>query len=239
MVSPRSSTVPQAGAGKRILTGLLTGTVALAVAALGVVHFGSDLGALWAAGDEPAPVVAGPALPVDGPAVAMARVRHQETGNSQALHQLAAPGGVLQLDDWSFTQVSGSPFLFDPPGSFDFFNPLFAFNSGGLTRQQLFGIAFAEIMALPNSGATVVPVYVGPSGSTTMVLSPAGTGPANGTTTTTLPNGTVVTATTTTTKTMLPMQMGLAGFSHRHVIAPGTSVTTIRTLSTSPTTPNQ
>jgi len=144
------------------------------------------------------------------------------------------------LDDWSYTQAAGgSPFLFDSPGSFDFFNPLFVFNFGGFTPQQLFGLVFAQIFGLPNSGATMVPVFIGPTGSTGMAVAPPSTTTSNSTTK--LPNGTVVTTTTTTTTTrsLAPMQLGLAGFTHRHVFGPGTTVINIQVLITSPTTPNQ
>src|SRR5438874_9925353 len=211
MGSLTNSSAPLPCGCKRIVPGLLAGALALAVAVLGVVHFGSDLSALWDGRDEAAVVAGGPSLPIDGPAVTMARVREQEVEGTKALNKAAAANGVLQFDEWTYTQATGkSPFLFDPPGSFDFFNPLFAFNFGGLTPQQLFGLFFAEIFGLPNAGPTMVPVFMG-APPNPMVVAPIST------TTTTFPDGTTVTTTLFSTRSLLPMQLGLVGRTHRTV----------------------
>src|SRR5207245_849549 len=143
------------------------------------------------------PVAGGPALPVDGPAVTLSRVREQQAEASQAQAKTAA-GGVLQLNDWTYTQATGnSPFFFDPPGSFDFFNPLFAFNFGGVSPQQLFGLLFADIFGLPNAGSMVVPVFTGSTGTSGPMVFPP---PGSTVTKTTFPNGSTVTTATFVTR---------------------------------------
>src|SRR5437762_9394137 len=100
MGSLTNSSAPLPCACKRMVPGLLAGTLALAVAVLGVVHFGSDLSALWDDRDEAA-VASGPSLPIDGPAVTMARVREQEVEGTKTLNKVVAANGVLQFDEWT------------------------------------------------------------------------------------------------------------------------------------------
>src|SRR5204862_6432606 len=129
-----------------------------------------------------------------------ARVREQQAETSQANAKTAA-SGVLQLNDWTYTQANGaSPFQFDSPGSFDFFNPLFAFNFGGVSPQQLFGLLFAVIFGLPNAGSMVVPVFTGSTGTTGPMVFPP---PGSTVQTTNLSNGTVIMSATFTTRSLI------------------------------------
>jgi hypothetical protein len=129
----RSNVLPQRG-WRRTVAGLLAAGVGLAVLGLGLRHLGGELGALWQDGafEEPT-VAAGPSLPVDGPAVSVARTNYLSAAGAQAVQQAAAPETPELLDDASFVQFTTeqSPFFFFPaPNGFDFFNPLFTMNFG-------------------------------------------------------------------------------------------------------------
>ena len=49
----------------------------------------------------------GPSLPIDGPAVTVARARDQEVEGTKARNKAVAANGVLQFDEWTFTQATG------------------------------------------------------------------------------------------------------------------------------------
>jgi hypothetical protein len=133
MALASSTTSSLQGGWKRNLAGVLTAGVAVAMFALIVTNLGGELWAAWAEDGEPAAATTGPRLPVDGPAVSLARVNHLQEANTKAIQTTAAPDAPEILDEAVFTQFTGgeSPFFFNlAPNGFDFFNPLFAFNFG-------------------------------------------------------------------------------------------------------------
>jgi hypothetical protein len=213
-----------------VLKGLLASAVVVTVVALCVNFLGSDLWAVLAGQDADATAaVAGAgnaALPVDAPAVTRLRSKDQESTSATATS--SGQQNVLVLDDWDFTQSSGSPFLFDAPNGFDFFNPLFAFNNfgGGSSNGATNGMSPFGFTTTPT---TTFPSTTGGSGGTTTAGTTgsggtsggAGSDPPATTTTTSTTTGVSITTSFSIGTAIIPFQLGTGGgFSHRHVFTP-------------------
>lgn len=130
MSSVQVHSTPRSPSFLRKWTGFAAVGLLCGVSALGIWYLGSDIFAGFTAD---APVVSG--LPVDAPAASLARVNDQTAKNSAG--RSAAPADeVLELQDFTYTQFSSTPFLFNGPNGFDFFNSLFVFLSGQQNQQQ-------------------------------------------------------------------------------------------------------
>src|SRR5205085_756537 len=90
----------------RVLGGMLAAGLAVAVVGLTVRHLGNELWALWQ-GEEAIPeVVSGPALPVDGPAMSVARASHLQDTTAQAVRRTSATEAPAILDEPTFVQFT-------------------------------------------------------------------------------------------------------------------------------------
>jgi hypothetical protein len=202
---------------KAFLTGCVASVLVVALVGLGLAYLGSDLWAAFAGQDD---VVAGAqSLPVDAPTVSLVRSKDQESEVTKAAS--GANDGVVLLNDWTYTQ-STSPFFFNAPNGFDFFNPLFAFDFVSPSTQ---GNPFAATpFGFSTTTANSVPVLtVVPSGTGVAVVTSNGTGgttSSGSTTTTTGPisfaNGASIFITISTSSIVFPVPIGTAAFSHRH-----------------------
>jgi hypothetical protein len=165
----------------RSFSWLLTSAAGLCLA--GLVGYGlfseltQSVEAMNGAG-ESAVAVASNVLPVDAPAVSVARAKELETDASNA----AAAVSTLIFKDWNYTQASSSPFNFGDSSN-EGTNPLFAFDfnqpnqSNALT--SLFGNGGASTpFALSNSSNTPATTSGGGGGTTTVMTTgvPSGTG---------------------------------------------------------------
>jgi hypothetical protein len=242
MSLPTSNPAPRRFTAKRLASAALAVAVVAALGVFGTKHLVPDL-ALLAEVEAAAPA-SGAALPVDGPAVTKARVGEQVADGRKNLAAVAAADSVLQLDEWQFTQASSSPFLFDAPNGFDFFNPLFAFNFGSPPQNNFnfFGPVFMfgnTPFGFPSASGNGGGFQFGGSsgGGGTFTTSTPGSG---GTTnSSSFNNGATVFISVTSTTIIAPIQMGSQGFSHRHGFSNIIIVINVVVIVNTPQTPSQ
>jgi hypothetical protein len=211
---------------KALLTGCVASMLVLALLGLGVGYLGSDLWAAFAGQDE---VVAGAqSLPVDAPTVSLARSNDQEFEVTKAAS--GANDGVVLLNDWTYTQSTQSPFFFNAPNGFDFFNPLFAFDfASPSTQGNPFGstpfgfntttVNSVPVLTITPSGNGVVVTTTNGNGGTTNGFTINGFTTSSGTSTTgpiSFANGASIFITITTSSIVFPVPIGTEAFSHRH-----------------------
>jgi hypothetical protein len=200
---------------KTFLTGCVASVLVVALVGLGLAYLGSDL---WAAVAGQDVVVADAhSLPVDAPTVSLVRSHEQESEVTKAAS--GANDGVVLLNDWTYTQSTTSPFFFNAPNGFDFFNPLFAFD---FVSPSIQGNPFAATpFGFSTTTANSVPILtVVPSGTGVTVVTSNGTGgtTSSGTTTTgpiSFANGASIFITITTSSVVLPVPIGTQAFSQR------------------------
>lgn len=177
-------------------------------------------------GGESTVAVVSNGLPVDAPAVSVARVKEQEAAAQDA----AAAASVLVFKDWNYTQSSTSPFSFSNSG-LDFFNPLFAFDFGssqGNSLSSLFGNngSTTPFGLSSNSSTTPTTTTTSSNGTTTTTftapLTSNGTG-SGGTVSIPFLNGTTLNLTISIN--FGPQPLGAEGFSHRHFNFSGSTIT--------------
>jgi hypothetical protein len=204
---------------------LVTSTAGLCVAVALGAYLWSEIAAtfdqLFSPSNAAAEAVASNALPVDAPAVSVARAHNQEVEANTA----AAAATEVVLKDWNYTQFSFSPFSFGQD-NFDFFNPLFAFdfpnsqNQNSSLISSLLNGPFSTPFGFNLASGTGMPFVIGGSstGGSMFVTDPPGSQTTTTTQNVTIPflNGSSILASITVSITFNTQSLGGAGFSHRH-----------------------